>query len=62
MLRDSKDKLNKDWEKLFEKHLCNKNMYPKYTAEIQQNKNKTSQLRNGQNYEQTPYQRYTDVI
>ena len=37
-------------------------MYPKYTAEIQQNKNKTSQLRIGQNYEQTPYQRYTDVI
>ena len=48
MLKDSKDKLNEDWEKLFKKHVCNKNVYPKYTTEIQQNKNKTSQLRNGQ--------------
>lgn len=62
LLRDSKDKLNKDWEKLFAKHLCDKNMYPKYTTEIQQNRIKQCNYKMGKKSEQTPHWRFTDVI
>lgn len=55
LLRDSKDKLNKDWEKLFAKHLCDKNMYPKYTTEIQQNRIKQCNYKMGKKSEQTPH-------